>query len=226
MERELGQGVGQHRGERHTTGGHILNNVYGANESTDVGDFGIADAAYTALHPEVHVGDLYCKNGGTATVKISGGTIGMPFSADDFSSRPLFGNVFGGGAGDPRRIFNVHTNVNNTDVQITGGTIYGSVFGGTEQGHVVNGTSVSINEAVGKTVVIGTSGFSGYDGHVFGGGKGDETNYDPYLKVEATDPDDEKPTTISIRLTTIPIRRLRRIPTLPVAVWVATRVSQ
>ena len=161
-------------------GGHILNNVYGANESTDVGDFGIADATYTGEHPLVHVGDLYCKQGGKATVKISGGTIGIPLTESQIQARPLFGNVFGGGAGDPRRIFNVHTNVDTTDIQITGGHIYGSVFGGAEQGHVVRGTSVSISEAEGKTITIGTTGFSGYDGHVFGGGKGDETDYDKY----------------------------------------------
>ena len=140
--------------EVNITGGHILNNVYGANESTDVG--------------------------GKATVKISGGTVGVPLSDNEYQTRPMLGYVFGGGAGDPRRIFNNTTNVDTTDVQITGGTIYGAVFGGAEMGHVVRGASVSISEADGTTV-IGSTGFSGYDGHVFGGGKGDDLNYDPVI---------------------------------------------
>ena len=126
-------------------GGHILNNVYGANESTDVG--------------------------GKATVKISGGTIGVPRDATEIALHPTSSNVFGGGAGDPRAIFNSITNVASTDVQITGGTIYGSVFGGAEEGHVLGNAEVSINEDDGATV-IGSTGFSAYDGHVFGGGKG------------------------------------------------------
>ena len=151
--------------EVNITGGHILNNVYGANESTDVG--------------------------GKATVKISGGTVGVPLSDTEYQDRPMLGYVFGGGAGDPRRIFNTTTNVDTTDVQITGGTIYGAVFGGAEMGHVVRGASVSISEADGTTV-IGSTGFSGYDGHVFGGGKGDDLNYDPAID-NSTDPPTSTP---------------------------------
>ena len=139
-------------------GGHILNNVYGANESTDVG--------------------------GTATVRMSGGTVGVPRTPEQIELQPTTNNVFGGGAGDPRRVLNGTTNVASTDVQITGGTVYGSVFGGAEMGHVLGHANVTINEE-GGTTVIGTSGLSGYDGNVFGGGKGDETNYDPTPEVPA-----------------------------------------
>ena len=170
------------------TGGHILNNVYGGNESTDVGDYGIADAAYHTANPQVPVGAPYWKTGGTATVTMSGGTIGVPRDADKVLEQPTTGNLFGGGAGDPRRLFNIHTNVDTTDVRITGGTVYGAVFGGAEMGHVLRGTSVNISQAEGKTTVIGSSGFSGYDGHVFGGGKGDETDYDPYPASGDDDP--------------------------------------
>ena len=170
------------------TGGHILNNVYGGNESTDVGDYGIADAAYHTAHPEVPEGAPYWKTGGTATVTMSGGTIGVPRDADKVLEQPTTGNLFGGGAGDPRRLFNIHTNVDTTDVRITGGTVYGAVYGGAEMGHVLRGTSVNISQAEGKTTVIGSSGFSGYDGHVFGGGKGDETDYDPYPASGDDDP--------------------------------------
>ena len=140
-------------------GGHILNNVYGANESTDVG--------------------------GKATIRMSGGTVGVPRTESQIQAQPTTSYVFGGGAGDPRRILNVTTNVDTTDVQITGGIVYGAVYGGGEMGHVVRGASVSIDQAEGKTTIIGTSGFSGHDGHVYGGGKGDETDYDPVPAVPA-----------------------------------------
>ena len=168
-------------------GGHILNNVYGANESTDVGDYGIADAAYTAAHPTVKVGEIYRKSGGKATVRMSGGTVGVPRTETQIQEQPTTSYVFGGGAGDPRCNLNVTTNVDTTDVQITGGIVYGAVFGGGEMGHVVRGTSVSIDQAAGKTTVIGSTGFSGHDGHVYGGGKGDETDYDPVPAVAATE---------------------------------------
>ena len=154
------------------TGGHILNNVYGANESTDVGDYGIADAAYHTEHPNVPVGAPYCKSGGKATVRMSGGTVGVPRIKSDIEERPILGSVFGGGCGDPRTIFDALTNVDSTYVEITGGFVYASVFGGAEEGHVLDSTNVRICQAEGKTVVIGCSGLSGADGNVFGGGKG------------------------------------------------------
>ena len=154
------------------TGGHILNNVYGANESTDVGDYGIADEAYHTEHSNVPVGAPYCKSGGKATVRMSGGTVGVPRIKSDIEKRPILGSVFGGGCGDPRTIFDALTNVDSTYVEITGGFVYASVFGGAEEGHVLDSTNVRICQAEGKTVVIGCSGLSGADGNVFGGGKG------------------------------------------------------
>jgi len=131
--------------EVNITGGHILNNVYGANESTDVG--------------------------GKATVKMSGGTVGVPLTNEQITARPLIGYIYGGGAGDPRPVFNGITNVENTDVQITGGVVYSSVYGGAEDGHILSDTKVTIGQDTGKTTVIGSSGKSGYDGNVFGGGR-------------------------------------------------------
>ena len=131
--------------EVNITGGHILNNVYGANEFTDVG--------------------------GKATVKMSGGTVGVPLTNEQITQRPLNGYIFGGGAGDPRSVLNNTTNVDTTDVQITGGIIYSSVYGGSEDGHVLGDTKVTISQDEGKATVIGSSGKSGYDGNVFGGGR-------------------------------------------------------
>ena len=126
------------------TGGHIINNVYGANEATDVG--------------------------GKATVRISGGTVGVPRSQSNVLLSPFAGNVFGGGCGDARDICNSYNNVSSTEVEITGGFIYGSVLGGAEDGRVLGNTKVTVGQASGKTTVIGSTGCSSLDGNVYGGG--------------------------------------------------------
>ena len=127
------------------TGGHVLTNVYGGNECTDVE--------------------------GSCTVNMSGGTIGVP---RDFTTNKRFVtcNLFGAGKGDQRINFNQWTNVASTKVSVSGGHIYASVFGGGEDGHVIGDTEVSISQAEGNTTVIGTTGTSGADGNVFGGGRG------------------------------------------------------
>ena len=124
-------------------GGHILNNVYGANEMTDV------------------LGD--------ATVEMSGGTLGVPRTVADILSRPLSGYLFGAGKGDPRIMFNKMTKVQNVTVNVTGGRIFGSIFGGGEDGHVVE--DVEVNVDLGSDT-LGTTGTSYVDGNVFGGGRG------------------------------------------------------
>jgi hypothetical protein len=130
--------------EVNITGGHILNNVFGANESTDVG--------------------------GKATVKMSGGTVGVPRTPAQVALQPVTSYVYGGGSGDPRAIFDGTTNVGSTDVQITGGIVYGSVFGGAEDGHVLGDVDITINQDDGTTV-IGSTGRSSADGNIFGGGR-------------------------------------------------------
>ncbi len=124
-------------------GGHILNNVYGANEMTDV------------------LGD--------ATVEMSGGTLGVPRTVADILSRPLSGYLFGAGKGDPRIMFNKMTKVQNVTVNVTGGRIFGSIFGGGEDGHVMG--DVEVNVDLGSDT-LGTTGTSYVDGNVFGGGRG------------------------------------------------------
>ena len=125
-------------------GGHILNNVYGANESTDVG--------------------------GKATVEIKGGTVGVPRTSEQIQAQPCSGFVFGGGSGDPREVFDTITLVASTEVTVTGGIIYGSVFGGAEDGHVLGNTKVTVNENDNPTI-IGCSGLSTADGNIYGGGR-------------------------------------------------------
>ena len=124
-------------------GGHILNNVYGANEMTDV------------------LGD--------ATVEMSGGTLGVPRTLASILAHPVSCYLFGAGKGDPRIMFNKMNKVQNVTVSVTGGRIFGSVFGGGEDGHVMDDVEVTIDLGSGT---LGTTGTSYVDGNVFGGGRG------------------------------------------------------
>ena len=124
------------------SGGHILTNVYGANEYTDVK--------------------------GSATVTMTGGTLGVPRTLTQILNHPLSCYLFGGGKGDPRTHFNTWTNVGSVKVEVSGGIIYGSVFGGGDDGHVLGNDTVIIRNGA----KIGTWGTSYVDGNVFGGGRG------------------------------------------------------
>jgi len=124
------------------SGGHILTNVYGGNEYTYVN--------------------------GSCTVKMTGGTLGVPRTIEQIAAHPLTCYIFGGGKGDPRSHFNESTNVGSVNVEVSGGIIYGSVFGGAEDGHVIGDVDVQIKPGA----TIGTWGTSYVDGNVFGGGRG------------------------------------------------------
>ena len=124
------------------TGGHILTSVYGGNEYTDVL--------------------------GRCTVKMSGGTLGVPRSLESIEAHPVTCYLFGAGMGDPRAEFNTWTTVDSVYVEVSGGIIYGSVFGGGEDGHVKR----NVNVVVKDSAIIGTWGTSYVDGNVFGGGRG------------------------------------------------------
>ena len=134
--------------------GHILTSVYGGNEQTDVGN---------GLKLEANIGKC--------TVTMSGGTVGVPRTHAERLAHPVTGNIFGAGKGDKRLQFNTWTNVGETEVTISGGTVYGSVFGGGEDGHVLGDASTTIS----GSPIIGTLGTTGYDGNVFGGGRGSVT---------------------------------------------------
>ena len=137
-------------------GGHILTNAYGGNEYTDVK--------------------------GKCTVKMTGGTIGVPRTLEQIKNHPVTCYLFGAGRGDERTHFNTITNVGSAEVEVSGGIIYGSVFGGGEDGHILTDAKVTIKDIIDTTnpaspVVtsspkIGTWGTSYVDGNVFGGGRG------------------------------------------------------
>ena len=128
------------------SGGHILTNVYGGCEATNVK--------------------------GSATIKMTGGTVGVPRTDAQIIAHPLTGYVFGAGKGDQRIFFNKETNVNHSIVTVEGGRIYGSVYGGGEDGHVLGNVTMTIGKTGNTGPTIGTRGTSYYDGHVFGGGRG------------------------------------------------------
>ena len=154
-------------------GGHILTNVYGGNELSNVGRDDDATTGNTT---------------GKCTVNMSGGTIGVPRTLGQITAHPVSCYLFGGGKGDARVLFNKQTNVKDVEVNINGGWIYGSAFGGGEDGHVLRNVALNIsgNEVdktksyadayadlyAGNATKIGTWGTSYVDGNIFGGGRG------------------------------------------------------
>lgn len=128
------------------TGGHILNNLYGGCEMADID--------------------------GAVTVTMTGGTIGVPRTAEEIKSNPNYGNIYGAGMGDKRIFFNTSTNIASTTIDISNGTVYGAVYGGGEDGHVMGDVVTTISQPAEKTTIIGCDGTSGYDGNVFGAGQG------------------------------------------------------
>ena len=162
------------------TGGHILTSVYGGNEFTDVGTY-LADG----LTPRY-------EDKGICQVNMVGGTLGVPRTLQQIAAHPVTCYLFGAGKGDQRIFFNTWTNVVGTVVNISGDAhIYGSTFGGGEDGHVMNNAVTNIGGTVkidlnndgdtndeGETFTaqsnlkIGTWGTSYVDGNVFGGGRG------------------------------------------------------
>lgn len=132
------------------SGGKVQHCVYGGGELANVGQ------ANTA-------------NTGLAQVAISGGTIGIKnLYVDDEPASTDEGHVFGAGKGVSDDLYKNFCNVNNTKITVSGGKVYGTVYGGGADGHVLGNDSVFINTGA----TIGTSGITGYDGCVFGGGKG------------------------------------------------------
>ena len=137
------------------SGGHILTNIYGGNELTNVGK-GTTDT-----------------ESGTSTIIMTNGTLGVPRTLAQIEAHPVTCYLFGAGKGDQRALFNKQTNVNDVKITITGGIIYGSVFGGGEDGHVQHDVKMKIGDKTNHTgPSIGTWGTSYVDGNVFGGGRG------------------------------------------------------
>ena len=154
-------------------GGHVLSCLYGGGEISNVGL--TRDEDVTVIVEESGTSNEYTwpvavpTTGGNATVTMTGGIIGIKRNNGQILQSHEIGNVYGSGQGDPNTNFNTWTNVNNASVHISGGRVWGSVFGGGEEGHVLGNAITTIS---GTNTIIGTSGETSYDGNVFGGGRG------------------------------------------------------
>ena len=139
-------------------GGHVIRNVYGGGNLASVGN--------ATEEPDAQ-GNYKT---GLASVTIVGGTVGTIHEDENF------GNVFGSGHGGMGGEYVELAFVKNTHVTI-GQTaqIYGSVFGGGEDGHVRKNALVDIEGGI-----IGddddanptSTYYNTLDGNVYGGGRG------------------------------------------------------
>ncbi|MBQ9200869.1 MAG: chitobiase/beta-hexosaminidase C-terminal domain-containing protein [Bacteroidales bacterium] len=164
------------------TGGSVGLSIYGGGEMASVG-------VYTRDGEGLVTGVDATK--GTTTVAVSGGTVGP----DDISPVDIngHGNVFGGGLG--KAGYHAWAYVTNAVVNLSGGTVRGSVFGGGENGHVSKDTRVTVSGGtVGVRIphryrdISSDNGSSNpvYAGNVYGGGRGiDRTTVGNHLSVTA-----------------------------------------
>ena len=160
----------------------IYGNVYGGGELASVGSYNYATTAeastYSTNHPSEPMteGDVLSvleSGTGLAKILITGGTIGQNTTTD------THGNVFGGCLGKAGTAYSGYSFVNNSDVTLDGGTVYGCVFGGGENGHVFSDTDVKIKSgsvgiALDKANLPDADLNANmiYRGNVYGGGRG------------------------------------------------------
>ncbi len=166
------------------TGGRIYRNVYGGGSMASVGEV-VKDSNGNTLYyyyNEVEETsttnpdatgvptDSYLKpmtGTGKASVEISGGEIGIDGDEN--------GHVFGSARGLSGPQYRHLSYAGETYVTITeNAKIHGSVFGSGEDGHVLTNTHVLVEGGE-----IGTYGYTGYEGNVYGGGRGLDTYVDP-----------------------------------------------
>ena len=157
------------------TGGTIYHNVYGGGSLASVG---------TITYNDDNTVHSFAEGTGTATITVSGGTIGINGANN--------GRVFGSGRGRPgteevtvgSSTFTIDysnlTYVNNTHVNISDdANITGSVFGSGDNGHTWTDTHVTMSGGN-----IGTNGGLD-DGNIFGGGRGQDTDNNGNLSISA-----------------------------------------
>ena len=128
------------------TDGHVVHNVYGGGAMGSVGVF-TRDASDNIHVPGKITG---VTSGGKCTVTVSGGIVGNTGAQMTAEGGPDdFGHVFGAGRGEVHDTLDYPNlqrvvYVDNTDVTISGGLVTGSVYGGSESGHVLGNTVVKI----------------------------------------------------------------------------------
>ncbi len=128
---------------------------YSYDDATQTND---PETGYLKLKPTTTI-----ENNGFTVVNINNGTIGSDGPNGDGN-----GNVFGSAKGWAGSQFKHLAYTGNTDVNIIGGHIMGSAFGGGENGHVLGSTDIEVSGGE-----IGLTGsHSTLMGNVFGGGCG------------------------------------------------------
>ena len=167
----------------------IYHNIYGGGAYGSVGTFEYTTTTTDPEYPGIEkvTGISSCTSGGTATITITGGTIG----ADGKENGMIFGSSRGD-VGAPGSRDDLMAWVNNANVTIgtvnsaTGPTIMGSVYGSGENGHTLNNTDVTIHSGKigidsGDDVIVGTTTYEAYNypyrGNVYGGGCGTDKYY-------------------------------------------------
>lgn len=156
-------------------GGFVRRNLYGGCKLSNLGRTRVG----TSQDGEQYVGiDIPVEGTGHATVNIEGGEVGYQRDLNEIEDNPHICHVFGSGMGDPDVAYNTWTNVNSSEINLTGGHVWGSVYGGGEEGHVLGDVTINIggDALVGNGLatddIDGIGGTSGSDGNVFGGGRG------------------------------------------------------
>ena len=164
------------------SGGAVEGNVYGGGNLGDVGTINKSAPRYNyAWKNSLSNGNINVQgsdsintahnntitgtnnNTGICNVIISGGTIGL-----ESTDKPEdHGNVFGAGKGLDDTWWCEKAMVFATDVNITAGTVYGTVYGGGQIGRVEDDTKVTIGEGENAPSITG---------NVFGAGAGKHTH--------------------------------------------------
>jgi len=159
-------------------GAAILGSVYGGGRMASVGSYFVNpkiinpatgeeteedDTRYGTLQPDILNTDPQVYHGHT-TININGGTIGATNEGKLLKSAYSIGDVFGGCKGVPDA--GVHAKkfgiAKYTTINMTNGTVWGSIYGGGEAGNVLQDTNISITQPEGKSAVV--------KGNVYGGG--------------------------------------------------------
>lgn len=162
------------------TGGTLLGSVYGGGRCGSVGFY------FAPVDDEEHYGVMQeGDDHGYITVNVSGGEIGHGVAGSDIPDY-IGGYVYGGCKGiveapSLTSIAEKMAYAKETTVNISGTPfIRGSVFGGSEDGHVLNNTHVNILAGqVGGTERDNlTADGNSLHGNVYGGGRGWDQYYD------------------------------------------------
>ena len=141
--------------------GQVEGNVYGGGNLGDVGTIDktdIANYSWTGTDNNANSSGG-ANNTGVCNVNITGSTVLIGLAGENTTADKDHGNVFGGGKGDENSSFYCEKGmVYSTSVEITAGTVKGTVFGGDSilmkkmkiSGFVINHVQHVWKEEIGK----------------------------------------------------------------------------